>query len=87
MSFSSLYQPRVTQPPSTDDVKVLIPWLIQQVVPALNELPPFSTFSWSTPNSNVTAIVGTIGRNLASGVSVHWVKVIGSGNTGWVATA
>ena len=87
MSYSSLYQPRITQPPATDDVKVLIPWIIQQVVPALNGLPAFSTFSWTTPNSNVTAQPGTIGINLASGVSVHWVKQVGSGMTGWVATA
>lgn len=87
MSFSSLYQPRLTQPPATDDVKVLIPWIIQQLVPAVNALPAFSAFSWATPNSNVTALPGTVGINYASGVSVHWVKVSGSGTTGWVATA
>jgi hypothetical protein len=87
VSLKDFYAPRITQPPATDDVKMLIPWIIQQLVPAVNALPNFSTFSWPTPNSNVTALAGTVGINYASGVSVHWVKTSGSGNTGWVATA
>lgn len=83
MSFSSFYQPRLTQPPATDDVKVLVPWIIQQLTPSVNGIPPFSQFSWPSPNSNVSALAGTIGINYASNTSVIWVKVTGSGKTGW----
>lgn len=56
---------------------------LQEVADAVNALPPFSTFSYTTPESNVTASVPTVGINLASGVSRVWVKVTGDGNTGW----
>ena len=48
---------------------------------------PMSQFSFSTPNSNVSAMPGTWGHNIASGASVLWVKQVGSGSTGWVALA
>lgn len=39
------------------------------------------------PENSVTAPVGTIYSNLAGGVFVHqYVKVSGSGNTGWTLT-
>ena len=59
----------------------------RQVTVAVNLLPPTSQFSFSTPNSNVTAVPGTWGHNIASGASVTWIKQLGSGNTGWVALA
>src|SRR3990167_3727891 len=40
-------------------------WL-NDVADQLNTQPPFSTFSWSNPNSNQSAIPGTIGFNLNS---------------------
>jgi hypothetical protein len=54
---------------------------------AINALPQFSTFSFTTPESSVTATIGTIGINVASGVSAMWFKQQGSSNTGWVALA
>ena len=60
---------------------------IQDINDAVNALPRFSTFSFSTPNSNVTAQVPTIGVNEASGYSRVWAKTSGSGNTGWTAIA
>lgn len=57
------------------------------VTDAINALPPTSTFSFTTPNSNVTGDPGTLGVNYASNVSVFWVKQVGSSNTGWVAIA
>ena len=51
----------------------------------VNKLPNFSTFSFSTPNSNVTARSPALGFNYASGASAVWVKQVGSGNTGWAA--
>ena len=60
---------------------------LNDVADRVNELPRFSTFSFTTPESNVTAQVPTLGTNEASGVSRVWAKVSGSGNTGWVAIA
>jgi hypothetical protein len=51
---------------------------------AVNRLPAQSVFSFSTPESNVSANVGQLGINIASGAPVLWVKATGSGNTGWV---
>ena len=53
----------------------------------LNSVPFMSTFSFSTPESNVTALASCLGFNVASNVSVFWVKQTGSGNTGWTALA
>ena len=59
----------------------------REVGDALNALLPVSVFSFSTPESNVTATPGTLGLNLAtnvgSAVSALWVKTAGSRNTGW----
>lgn len=60
---------------------------IQVIHDKINELPRFSVFSYATPESNVTAQSPTIGTNEASGFSKLWMKVSGSGNTGWVALA
>ena len=59
---------------------------LQDIADAVNDFPRFSTFSFSTPNSNVTAQAPALGFNEAgSAYSRLWVKTIGSGNTGWVA--
>ena len=57
------------------------------VTEEVNKLPLFSTFSFPTPNSNVTAATPTLGFNYApaSAASTIWLKQVGSGNTGWVA--
>ena len=54
---------------------------------AINAMPPFSTFSFPSPNSNVSAVPGTLGLNLAasSTVTAGWLKQSGYGNTGWVS--
>jgi hypothetical protein len=57
----------------------------RDVTDELNSVPPMSVFSFTTPNSNVTALASTLGFNQASASSVLWVKQTGSGNTGWVA--
>lgn len=59
----------------------------RQVVVAVNLLPPTSQFSFSNPNSHVTAQRGTWGHNISSTGSVTWLKQSGSGTTGWVAIA
>lgn len=84
-SFLSAYAPRVSGLPSTASVPQELKFHAQQVTQALNALPNFSSFSWSTPESNVTAQAPALGFNYASGVSVIWAKVSGSGATGWVA--
>jgi hypothetical protein len=48
---------------------------------------PMSQFSFTTPNSNVSAQRGTWGVNLNSTASAVWFKQVGSGTTGWVALA
>ena len=85
MTIRERYQRRVPQPPPTEDAAVQ-QWM-RFVTDELNALPPLSTFSYITPESNVTAIPGTIGVNLASGVSATWAKQTGDGNTGWVPVA
>jgi len=60
---------------------------LQDVADRVNELPRFSIFSFSTPNSNVSAQSPALGFNEASAASRIWAKTIGSGNTGWVALA
>lgn len=60
---------------------------IQDIHDKVNALPRFSTFSYSTPESNVTAQAPTLGFNEASGFSRLWVKLSGSGNTGWQSVA
>lgn len=51
-----------------------------------NALPPTITFSdWSSPESNVSGVPGTIGVSVASGTTMLWIKELGSGNTGWAS--
>jgi hypothetical protein len=76
---------RVPSPPASDDARQA-QWQ-RNVGDALNDLPNLSVFSYSTPESNVTSVAPTLGFNHASGVSVLWAKVTGSGNTGWVPLA
>jgi len=80
---TDFYQPRVRQPPSTGSADLDL-WL-RQVADEVNKLPPFSAFSYDTPNSNVSAQVGTLGLNIASGHTVLWIKLTGASNTGWVS--
>jgi len=56
---------------------------IQDIHDSMNALPRFSVFSYSTPESNVSAQAPTVGVNEASGFSRLWMKLTGSGNTGW----
>lgn len=60
---------------------------LQGIASFLNVLPVFSVFSYSSPNSNVTAATPTLGINMSSSGSKLWAKTIGSGSTGWVAIA
>ena len=83
--YRDFFQPRVTLPPEVKD-PALRRWLLS-VADAINGLPAMSTFSYTTPESNVTAQYGTLGVNYASGVSVLWGKQVGSSNTGWTAIA
>ena len=60
---------------------------VQDIFDAVNKLPRFSRFSFSSPESNETAQAPALGFNEASGFSRIWAKVSGSGTTGWVAVA
>jgi hypothetical protein len=55
----------------------------RQITDAINTLPPYSVFSFTSPNSNLSAIPGTLGFNLNSATTRLWLKDVGSGNTGW----
>jgi hypothetical protein len=84
MTIRERYQQRVSGPPDIED-DILRRWL-RDVADALNTLPPFSTFSYETPESNVSAIQGTLGVNLAdSSHTKLWVKQSGDGTTGWAS--
>lgn len=86
-SLSSLFAPRVPNLPSTISLPQEMHFWANQTVGAINALPPFSQFSFTSPESNVTAQARTIGINLApaSVGSTVWLKRFGSGATGWVA--
>jgi hypothetical protein len=86
-SLLSLAAQRVPLPGALRD-KETQQWAFQ-ASDALNALPNFSTFSWSSPESNVTAQAPALGFNLApsSVASGLWFKQTGSGSTGWVAVA
>lgn len=58
---------------------------LQRIADEINTVPTISTFSFSTPESNVTASAPTIGVNLASSHTRLWLKETGAGNTGWVS--
>lgn len=78
--------PRIGLPPS--NTTGMLRRHLQDVADAINDLPRFSTFSYVTPESNVTAQAPTLGFNEAgSTYSRVWAKVTGSGNTGWVSVA
>lgn len=87
-SLTTLYNPRLPQYP--DQLKAdpkFLQWT-RQVVNAVNsQTPVASFFSFTTPESNVTATRGTLGINLNSTVSAVWIKQMGNGNTGWVKIA
>ena len=87
LSFESFFAPKVTALPSTASVPQELQYWTRQATQAINYLPSFSRFSWSTPESNETAQMGTLGFNLApaSVGSTLWIKRFGSSNTGWVA--
>ena len=60
-------------------------WFLD-VADVLNSLPPMSAFSFGNPNSNVSAIPGTMGFNLTSqATSKIWIKQVGSSDTGWAS--
>ena len=78
---------RVQPPPPQEDKNVSY-WQ-RRVTDALNTLPPFSVFSYTSPESNVTALRGTIGISMASSSSgsIAWIKAQGDDNTGWAPLA
>lgn len=73
-------QRRVPEPPAVDDPTVAR-WM-RDVTDYLNTLPPFSAFSYSTPEGNVSAVPGTLGHNLQDGTL--WRKGSGDTSSGWV---
>lgn len=86
INIRSLQHVLVPSPPS-DLTGAFASWA-WSVTDALNTLPPISVFSFGNPNSNVSAIPGTLGLNLNSAnTSKVWVKAIGSGSTGWQSAA
>jgi len=86
-SLLSLLAQRVPLPSAIRD-KETQQWAFQ-ASDALNALPNFSVFSFSSPESNVTAQAPTLGFNLApsSVASGLWFKRSGSGMTDWIALA
>lgn len=77
---------RVNEPPPTED-PALDAWM-QDVADALNQIPPMSSFSATTPNSNVTAEPGHLAINLSpSATTIMWYKQSGSSNIGWDSLA
>ena len=92
MAFSSLISlalRRITDLPSTASVQPEVSYWARQATAALNEMPAFSRFSLTSPESQVTAQAGTVGFNYASAsvASGLWFKRLGSSTTGWVAIA
>ena len=77
-----LFSQRVSYPAPNDDATDY-QWN-KDVADELNMLPPTSTFSFTSPNSNVTAQEGTIGVNLNAAAIGLWFKQDTNGNTGWV---
>lgn len=87
-SLSTFFTTRLPMVQSASTDAGLQQWM-RQATAAVNAIPPFSTFTYSTPESNVTAAFPTIGVSWApsSVGSTVWLKKSGSGNTGWVAIA
>lgn len=76
--------PRVPQPPAHGAPPETWQLWLTQVAVALNGIPQLSAFSYSTPESNVSAVPGTVGVNYDPAASSRfWVKDTGYGNTGW----
>ena len=72
---------RIDQPPPEEQPDKAF-W--QRIVAdELNAIPPTSVFSFSDPNSNLTAQVGTIGVNLNPNAIGLWFKQSGHSNIGW----
>ena len=59
----------------------------RDVTDALNTLAPNSTFSYATPESNVSAVPGTLGSNLKDGSPAFWIKESGDTAIGWASVA
>ena len=78
-----LYNQLVNNPPHEENANKY-QWA-KDVADALNKLPPTSTFSFTTPNSNVTAQEGTIGVNLNPNAISLWFKESGNTDIGWVS--
>ena len=78
---------RVPFPPPLDNPQLR--QYLGTIADAVNALPALSVFSFTTPESNVTAEAGTDGFNEAStslnDIPRRWVKEVGSGNTGWAS--
>ena len=83
MTLRDRYSQRIGLPPTNDD-GALSQWMLD-ITDAVNGLPRISTFSYETPESNVTASVPTLGFNEASGHTRLWIKESGDGNTGWLS--
>lgn len=62
---------------------------MREVTAFANTQPNLSVFSFTNPNSNLTAQAPALAFNLvpASVASTIWFKQYGSGQTGWVAIA
>lgn len=76
-----LYNQRLNQPPPAEQSDQDV-WQLD-VTDEVNKLPPTSTFSFTTPESNVTAQEGTIGVNLNPNAIGLWFKEESNSNTGW----
>ena len=84
MTIRDLATRRVGDVPSAVTEPALRAFL-QHLADTVNSVPPISTFSFTTPESNVTALAPTLGVNVASGHTRFWLKETGAGNTGWVS--
>lgn len=87
VSLTTYFNPNVLflQSDSTDLGFQL--WARDMNLTVNTKLMPASFFSFTTPNSNVTARPGVLGVNVNSAASVLWVKQTGYGNLGWVPLA
>lgn len=81
--LSDLRTSRVDSPPRDYDRDYL-----QRMADQVNQFPHQSQFSYTTPESKVSAVPGTLGGNIHKGdVPKAWVKVSGEGATGWASLA
>lgn len=84
ITLRDYFTPRVGMPPRDGISKELHNWLVR-AADQINIAPLVSTISYITPESNQSAIPGTLALNIASGTTVAWLKTTGFGNTGWTA--